>query len=391
MQPLANNSSLSFLTINFKWSIFIGRDMGMIFNGNTVNVIQRKFASILLNKSCMNYHVQFPSKSLLKSSFKYCQFSTLSRHGYPVVAMHVAESINISKLLPFLSNPQIIQSSTLNSAIISFNCNLNESRVFIFQTGSIVIWNSNEGVLSRVMELLCQYLIDPINNIEKEEMICRLGNKNDIEGDKNIIISIQQPSSASSLSSPPSSSSSSMSSNSNSIQEERLSFHVINESCSSQTDNAMLPFSNGLADSVRLAHLESSFDNFWNQYINHIPRKLLQSSSLFSFDITRKKVLKITGLLLEFRASLYNTTIADSTISDLYWDRPDLEKLYIKMGSILENRKRFIALNRKMDYANELVGVLRTHLSEQHGLKLEWGIITLIAVEVLFELMHLIN
>jgi required for meiotic nuclear division protein 1 len=151
----------------------------------------------------------------------------------------------------------------------------------------------------------------------------------------------------------------------------------------------MLPFSNGLADSVRLAHLESSFDTLWNQYINHIPAKLLQSS--LSFDANRKKVLKITGLLLEFRASLYNTNIADSTISDLYWDRPDLEKLYIKMGSILETRRRFIALNRKMDYANELVGVLRAHLNEQHGLKLEWGIITLIAVEVLFEIIHMIN
>ena len=45
-------------------------------------------------------------------------------------------------------------------------------------------------------------------------------------------------------------------------------------------------------------------------------------------------------------------------------------------------------LNKKLDYANELSSVLREHLSEQHSLKLEWGIIVLIAVEVAFETLH---
>jgi len=35
-----------------------------------------------------------------------------------------------------------------------------------------------------------------------------------------------------------------------------------------------------------------------------------------------------------------------------------------------------------MDYAQEIASVLRQHLSEAHGIRLEWIIIALIAVEV---------
>ena len=42
-------------------------------------------------------------------------------------------------------------------------------------------------------------------------------------------------------------------------------------------------------------------------------------------------------------------------------------------------------LNEKMDYAQEIASVLRETLSERHSLRLEWGIIVLIAIEVVFE------
>jgi uncharacterized Rmd1/YagE family protein len=42
-----------------------------------------------------------------------------------------------------------------------------------------------------------------------------------------------------------------------------------------------------------------------------------------------------------------------------------------------------------MDYAQEIASVLRERLSETHGLRLEWIIILLIAVEVGFEVLRL--
>jgi len=58
------------------------------------------------------------------------------------------------------------------------------------------------------------------------------------------------------------------------------------------------------------------------------------------------------------------------------------------MSRTLDVPHRISILNKKLDYANELIEVLRTHLSEVHSLKLEWMIIALIAVEVGFEFVH---
>ena len=68
-----------------------------------------------------------------------------------------------------------------------------------------------------------------------------------------------------------------------------------------------------------------------------------------------------------------------------------LEILHQTLIVILPERLRAQIVNRKLDYANELMTVLGSHLSEVHGLRLEWGIIALITIEVLFEVIHLLR
>jgi len=55
---------------------------------------------------------------------------------------------------------------------------------------------------------------------------------------------------------------------------------------------------------------------------------------------------------------------------DFYWSEALLEELYHMMSRTLDVNHRISILNKKLDYANELVGVLRDHLSEKHSLKL---------------------
>ena len=55
------------------------------------------------------------------------------------------------------------------------------------------------------------------------------------------------------------------------------------------------------------------------------------------------------------------------------------------MGRALDVGVRIKVLNEKMDYAQEIASVLRETLNERHSLRLEWGIIVLIAIEVVFE------
>jgi uncharacterized Rmd1/YagE family protein len=144
-----------------------------------------------------------------------------------------------------------------------------------------------------------------------------------------------------------------------------------------------LAFSNGIADSVKLAVLESNLDEHIER-VKPIPLALANGGKL---PVGRADVLQLTGELLKFRADLnLHSELTDTP--EWYWSEPQLEELYNRVTKVLDIRQRAHMLNKRLDYANELASVLRSHLSERHGLKLEWGIIALIAVEVAFETLH---
>lgn len=147
-----------------------------------------------------------------------------------------------------------------------------------------------------------------------------------------------------------------------------------------------LAFSNGLADSVKLGVLERMMDEHIDK-VKNIPTSLMSENKV---ALGRKETLSLTGELLHFRAQLnLNSDLIDTP--DIYWSEPKLEELYLKISRMLETRRRTAILNKKLDYAKEMAQVLSKHLAEKHGLKLEWGIIILIAVEVAFETFHLLE
>lgn len=145
-----------------------------------------------------------------------------------------------------------------------------------------------------------------------------------------------------------------------------------------------LAFSNGLADSVKLGVLERMMDRHIDR-VKDIPSALISGGKV---GLRRKEMLFLTGELLHFRAQLnLNSDLIDTP--EIYWSEPKIEELYIRISRVLETRRRTATLNKKLDYAKEMAQVLSDHLAEKHGLKLEWGIIILIAVEVAFETFHL--
>ncbi|KAJ5591143.1 hypothetical protein N7450_005115 [Penicillium hetheringtonii] len=115
-------------------------------------------------------------------------------------------------------------------------------------------------------------------------------------------------------------------------------------------------FSSGLARSTKLAVLESLLSNY--------------------FESTRT----------------IPTLLSKGLTPDIFWDSRHelgLEGYYEQVGRALDVGIRIKLLNEKMDYAQEIASVLRERLSETHGLRLEWIIILLIAVEVGFEVLRL--
>jgi len=134
---------------------------------------------------------------------------------------------------------------------------------------------------------------------------------------------------------------------------------------------AKIAFSSGLARSTKLAVLESLLNKYLESTAS-IPVLLSRGSRL---PFTRSFILKKTGELLHFRAQLNLYSELTDNLPDIFWDSRSelgLEGYYESVGRELDVRVRIRQLNEKLDYANEMAGVLRERLSERHGLVLEW-------------------
>lgn len=148
------------------------------------------------------------------------------------------------------------------------------------------------------------------------------------------------------------------------------------------TTFAKIAFSSGLARSTKLAVLESMLSAYISS-TRHIPAVLSRGSLPFS----RRLILQKTGELLSLRAQLNHYSELTDSLPDLFWDsRHDLglEGYYDQVGKALDVGIRIKTLNEKMDYAQEIATVLRDTLSHKHSSHLEWIIIVLIAVEIVF-------
>jgi required for meiotic nuclear division protein 1 len=149
---------------------------------------------------------------------------------------------------------------------------------------------------------------------------------------------------------------------------------------------AKLAFANGIARSTKLAVLEEQLDNYLDS-TREIPRILARGNKL---PWGRQKTLQKVGEILAFRGELnLHSELVETP--DLYWAMPQLEEYYNRISRKLDVAVRITILNKKLDYANELAATLRSHLSEKHGLALEWGIIGLIAIEVVFGIIELVK
>lgn len=155
------------------------------------------------------------------------------------------------------------------------------------------------------------------------------------------------------------------------------------------TTLAKIAFSSGLARSTKLAVLETALTSYFES-TRHVPALLAQGAGV---PLSRRFILQKTGELLSLRARLNHYSELTDALPDLFWDsRADLglEGYYEQVGRALDVGVRIRALNQKMDYAQEIATVLREMSSEQHGTRLEWIIIALIAVEVIFEVRRIV-
>ncbi|KAF2122104.1 hypothetical protein BDV96DRAFT_562922 [Lophiotrema nucula] len=154
---------------------------------------------------------------------------------------------------------------------------------------------------------------------------------------------------------------------------------------------AKIAFSSGLARSTKLAVLESMLSNYQHS-TRLIPAMLAKGDTRSlgrkNLPFTRSFILRKTGELLSIRAQLNLYSELTDSLPDIFWDARHelgLGEYYDQVGRALDVGVRIKALNEKIGFAQEIASVLRESLSEKHGLRLEWAIIALIAVEVVLE------
>ncbi|KAI0149429.1 hypothetical protein BJ166DRAFT_537639 [Pestalotiopsis sp. NC0098] len=146
---------------------------------------------------------------------------------------------------------------------------------------------------------------------------------------------------------------------------------------------AKIAFSMGLARSTKLAVLENKLNEFL-ETARPVARTLAGGSELTQ---NHKTVLKYLGEILGLRSQLNHYSELTDDLPDIFWDKESkIENYYNHISRILDVNPRIRQLNARIDYAYETVSVMREMSSEKRGHRLEWIIIVLISVEVLFEL-----
>lgn len=155
---------------------------------------------------------------------------------------------------------------------------------------------------------------------------------------------------------------------------------------STDPDSGMLDkaaFSSGLARSTNLAVLEKSLED-------HISKTRIITEKIskgIKLKLGEAEALKLIGRLFLIRGklNLYSELIETP---DLYWSEPQLERTFKQTSKYLDIGPRINILNSKLDYSTDECRAIMSVLNEKKSTFLEWIIIYLITLEIVFELYH---
>ncbi|XP_069344071.1 required for meiotic nuclear division protein 1 homolog [Eulemur rufifrons] len=219
--------------------------------------------------------------------------------------------------------------------------------IFFFREGAAVFWNVKDKTMTRVMQVLEKHEIQPYEialvHWENEEL-----NYIKTEG------------------------------------QSKLHRGEIKLNSELDLDDAILEkfaFSNALCLSVKLAIWEASLDKFIES-IQSIPEALKAGKKV---KLSHEEVMQKLGELFALRHRI-NLSSDFLITPDFYWDRENLEELYDKTCQFLSITRRVKVMNEKLQHCMELTDLMRNHLNEKRALRLEWMIVILITIEVMFEL-----
>lgn len=220
--------------------------------------------------------------------------------------------------------------------------------IFLFREGSIVFWGVPYDQQKRILYGLSPLKIDPY----KSDLIQ--------EEREHLIYNIVK-----------------------SREKSKMNRDVVELSVDQDQNSLLLDqfaFSHAVALSVKLGIWEAILD----QYIESIGWVTNSMKLGKGLRLNKDQVFRKTGELYELRHNI-NLSSDLLDLPDIYWDRHNQEIIFLSMASFLNIRKRTAVMNEKLNNCCELMNLLAGHMNDRNHIRLEWMIIVLITVEVLFE------
>lgn len=136
-----------------------------------------------------------------------------------------------------------------------------------------------------------------------------------------------------------------------------------------------------LAKSVVLAYYEASIANVFDR-IEPLAASLQRGGR---GGYQGKELLRhIGGTLLTQHKMVGRVEVGEKP--EILWDRPELERLYLRLEDEYELRERHLALERKLELVSRTAETLLDLLQHSRSLRVEWYIVILIVVEILLTL-----
>ncbi|KAJ8866254.1 hypothetical protein PR048_032097 [Dryococelus australis] len=241
--------------------------------------------------------------------------------------------------------------SNVVHAVAKYHLNGDHREIFFFREGSVVLWNITELESFNVLSFLRKF--------EKNSYDEKL-----VQNENELMMYTYKDNSKLS----------------------HVADGAIHISEREQNDLDKYTVSNAMAHSVKLGIWEATLDNYIDS-IEYVTNDLKKGVKI---KISQEEVLRRTGELLALRHHInLDSDLLDTP--DFYWDHEQQEKLYEQTCSYFNIARRTRVMNEKLNHCVELVELLSSHLSDRHHVRLEWMIIILIMVEVVFEALHFVE
>ncbi|XP_026689594.2 required for meiotic nuclear division protein 1 homolog isoform X1 [Ciona intestinalis] len=310
-------------------------------NINQNNTTENKFKSVkVLSRPKTRQPVKPISKNVNKNQV--CMtYATADHYSFTALIAYASQDVRLN----YVDLPREVTNAALFK---TNNCSLlrcpGHGFVFFFREGAISFWNISDKGINEIMHLTRKFEEEPYQihlvSWESEQIDYRF--------------------------------------HSNMSKFQKNHFLLCDTNDFQLACAEMYAFSHALVVSVKLAHWEHSLDKLIKS-IESLPHELMVGRKL-QYRTTESVLQKIGEVfMIRHRLNLQYNLL---DVPDVYWDREDLEHLYVKTTEFLNIIRRVKIMNEKLSYCAHMVELVKSHLAEQKSIRIEILIVLLILIEV---------